>query len=89
MQSLANALPWLVGGLILVVFLAALRRPLGWLLRLAARTGAGLAFLFALSYAGGFPGLSLGVNLVNALTLGLLGLPGFGLLAMMNWTLRL
>ena len=32
-------------------------------------------------------GLSLGVNLFNALVLGLLGIPGFGLLLMMNWAL--
>ena len=45
--------------------------------------------LFALSHVGGFLGLSLGVNLVNALVLGVLGLPGFGLLVMMNWALRI
>ena len=33
-------------------------------------------------------GVGLGVNLVNALVLGLLGLPGFGLLLMLQWVLR-
>lgn len=49
METLLNALPWIVGGLILILLLAALRRPLEWLVRLAARTGVGLAALWALS----------------------------------------
>jgi len=36
---------------------------------------------------GGLVGLHLGVNLVNALVLGVLGVPGFGLLLMLNWAL--
>lgn len=35
-ETLLNALPWIVGGLILILLLAALRRPLEWLVRLAA-----------------------------------------------------
>ena len=42
MEPLLNALPWVAGGLFLVLLLAVLRRPLGWLGRLAARTGVGL-----------------------------------------------
>ena len=52
METLLNALPWIVGGLILILLLAALRRPLEWLVRLAARTGVGLAALWALSGVG-------------------------------------
>ena len=46
MESLLNALPWIVGGLVLVAVLAALRKPLQWLVRVLARTGVGLAVLF-------------------------------------------
>ena len=87
MEPLLNALPWAAGGLMLLLALALLRRPLGWLVRLAARTGAGLGVLWALRAAGGFLGLQLGVNLANALVLGVLGLPGFGLLAALDWVL--
>ena len=79
METLLNALPWIVGGLILILLLAALRRPLEWLVRLAAHT--------AQRPQGGLVGLHLGVNLVNALVLGVLGVPGFGLLLMLNWAL--
>ena len=52
-----------------------------------AGTGVGLGVLWVLSFTGGVLGLRLGVNLVNALVLGVLGAPGLGLLAAMNWAL--
>ena len=87
MELLNLYLPWLIGGAIALIALLALRRPLEWLLSLAARTGVGLCVLLLLSQVGGALGVRLGVNLFNALVMGLLGAPGFGLLLMMNWTL--
>ncbi|WP_294550822.1 pro-sigmaK processing inhibitor BofA family protein [uncultured Pseudoflavonifractor sp.] len=88
MESLVNMLPWLLGGLVLVMALAALQKPLRSLMRLLARTGAGLAVLWLMSKVGGLIGVTLGVNLFNALVLGVLGAPGFGLLLMLTWALR-
>ena len=88
MESLVNMLPWLLGGLVLAVALSALQKPLRSLARLLARTGAGLAILWLLSKVGGLIGVTLGVNLFNALVLGVLGAPGFGLLLMLPWALR-
>lgn len=88
MESLVNMLPWLLGGLVVVVAMAALQRPLRGLVRLVARTGVGLAILWLLSKVGGLIGVALGVNLFNALVLGVLGAPGFGLLLMLPWALR-
>lgn len=79
-----SSLAWLAaGGAVLLL----LRRPLGRLLRLLARSGAGLAVLAVLGHIlpGGLP--ALGVNWVNALVLGVLGAPGLGLLLLLNWTL--
>ena len=89
MELFSQLLPWALAALVLVVALVLLRRPLGLLMGLAARTALGLFALFALGQAGGLLGFALGVNLVNALILGLLGVPGFGLLLMLNWTLGL
>lgn len=83
-----TTLPWLLGSLGVVMALAALRRPLGSLLRLAGRTGMGLAFLALFAPVGQLIGAGLGVNLFNALVLGVLGAPGFGLLMMWSWALR-
>ncbi|NLF35041.1 MAG: transcriptional regulator [Clostridiales bacterium] len=87
MSALINALPWAVALLVVVAVLIVLRRPLGKLGRLAARTAGGLCALFAFSHVGGLVGVTLGVNLWNALVLGVLGVPGFGLLLMLNWAL--
>ena len=89
MDGWLDALPWLTGGLVLAAALVVLRRPVEWLLGAALRTGVGLAVLYALSGVGGLAGVHMGVNLVNALVLGLLGAPGFGLLLMVHWVLGL
>lgn len=83
-----TTLPWLLGSLGVVMALALLRRPLGSFLRLAGRTGLGLCFLTLFAPVGQFLGAVLGVNLFNALILGALGVPGFGLLMMLSWALR-
>ena len=64
-----------------------LGRPLRQLGRLAARTGLGLAGLAGFAPGGNLLGIGLGVNLFNGAVLGLLGLPGFGLLLMLHWML--
>ena len=83
-----TTLPWLLGSLGVVMALALLRRPLRGFLRLAGRTGLGLGFLALFAPVGQLLGAGLGVNLFNALILGVLGVPGFGLLMMLNWALR-
>lgn len=87
-EAWMSVLPWLGGMLGAVILFSLLRRPLRVLLRLAARTGAGLAFLAVFSPIGSFLGSALGVNLFNALVLGVLGAPGFGLLLMLKWALH-
>ena len=87
-ELVMESLPWLLGSLAIVVALALLRRPLSGLLRLLARTGVGLACLSLFAPVGAFLGAGLGVNLLNALVLGVLGAPGFGLLLMLRWVLR-
>ena len=84
----APDVPWLAVALLALSILALLHRPLGRLLRLAARSAVGLAVLALFSQVGQFIGVSLGVNLVKALILGVLGVPGFGLLLMLQWVLR-
>lgn len=87
MESMLNILPWVAGGLILIIILVLLNKPLKGLVRLLGRTGIGLAVLYALSYLGSFIGVTLGVNMANALVLGVLGAPGLGLLLLLNWAL--
>ena len=78
---------WIVLGVLAALLL--LRKPLRWLLRLAGRTLVGLVGLFAFSQVGGLIGVTLGVNLINAVVVALLGMPGLGLLLMTNWALQI
>ncbi len=77
--------PWLSILMLTVLLLAVFHRPLVWVGKALARSLVGLGFLALWAHSGLLAGLSLGVNLFNALTLGLLGVPGFGLLLLLKW----
>ncbi len=72
----------------ILVLLLVFRRPLGGLGRLIARSGLWLGLLWLLKSVGPLIGVTLGVNLFNALMLGVLGVPGLALLMMVQWVLR-
>jgi len=77
--------PWLSLLMAGVLLLAIFHRPLAWAGKVLARSLVGLGFLALWAHSGVLAGLQLGVNLFNALTLGLLGVPGFGLLMLLKW----
>lgn len=52
--------------------------------KLLARTALGGAVLAVLAQCSGWTGITLGVNLVNAAVLGVLGVPGFALLLLLQ-----
>jgi len=83
-----EALSWLIGAVLLTALLALFQRPLLTLGRLAVRTGAGVLCLHILAPAGAMLGVGLGVNLLNAMVLGVLGVPGFGLLLLLKYYLQ-
>ncbi len=61
--------------------------PLKVVLRLLANTCLGFLALWAVNLTAGFTGVALGFNLWNALTVGVLGLPGLILLLLTKWVL--
>lgn len=71
-----------------VLALALCRRPLVALGRFGIRAGLGLVGLWLFQGVGTLLGVQLGVNLLNGLVLGALGLPGFALLLMAQWVGR-
>ena len=87
-EWVSSAAPWLAGLSLVLTALVVLHRPLGRLWRLALRSAGGLAALAAFSPIGPLLGITLGVNWLNALVLGMLGAPGFGLLLMLQWLLQ-
>lgn len=83
-----SAAPWLAALFPVLAGLILLHRPLGRLLRFVWRSLCGLAALAVFNPVGQLLGVTLGVNWLNALVLGLLGVPGFGLLLMLQWLLQ-
>lgn len=75
---------WLLLTAATLAVLVVLRRPLGALLRLLLRALLGLGGIWLFNLAGGLIGVQVGLNLFTALTVGLLGLPGFGLLLLLQ-----
>jgi SigmaK-factor processing regulatory protein BofA. len=70
-----------------IALLRVFRTPLKLALKLLFNTLLGFAALWLVNRTSAFTGLSLGVNLWNALTVGILGLPGFVLLLLVKWVL--
>ena len=59
--------------------------PLRLALKVLANTLLGFGALLVLNLAAPLTGLSLGVNVLNALVIGVLGVPGLGLLLLTQW----
>ena len=74
-------------GVLIALSIVLFLRPLGCLLRLLANTIGGFIVLFILNFLGGFVGISLGFNWVNAIIVGIFGLPGVGFLLLLQWLL--
>lgn len=82
-----GALAVFLGAFFLISLIALFRKPLGFILRLLGNTALGFAALWAVRATAGFTGVTLGLNLFNALLIGVLGLPGFLLLLLSQWVL--
>ncbi len=88
-MTAAALAPAALGLLFLLALCLVFQKPLAKLCKLLGKTAVGLAALAVLKPVGAVVGLTLGVNLLNALTLALLGVPGLGLLMLLNWVTRL
>lgn len=81
----------IVAGLLIGFFLIALLRifsaPLRLALKVLGNTLLGFLALWAVQATSAFTGIALGLNLWNALVVGVLGLPGFVLLLLTEWVL--
>ena len=76
-----------IAGVLILLGITLFLRPLGCLFRLLLNTVGGFIVLFILNFFGGFIGISLGFNLFNAVVVGIFGLPGVGLLLILQWLL--
>lgn len=71
----------------LFVLLRLLKSPLRTALRVGGNAALGFGALWLLELSSSLTGLHLGLNVFNALVIGVLGVPGFGLLLLVQWVL--
>jgi len=79
-------------GCVLVVFLLVavariISAPLRLAIKLLVNAASGLIALWLVNLLSGITGIYLGLNLVNALIVGIFGLPGLVLLILLKWVL--
>ena len=71
----------------LIALIRVVQTPLRLALKLLANTLLGFLALWVVNLTAGVTGITLGLNLLNALVIGILGLPGFVLLLLTQWVL--
>ena len=77
----------LLAGFFLIALLRVFSAPLKLAVKLLANTLLGFLALWVVNLTAGVTGIALGVNLWNALVIGVLGLQGFVLLLLVQWVL--
>ena len=77
----------ILAGFFIIALLRVFSAPLRVALRLLANTLLGFLALWVVQLTSGLTGIALGMNLWNALVIGVLGLPGFVLLLLIHWVL--
>ncbi|MBQ7777847.1 MAG: pro-sigmaK processing inhibitor BofA family protein [Oscillibacter sp.] len=82
-----TALAVLIGLFLFASLVRIFSAPLRLALRLLLHTLLGFLALWLVQKTAGITGFSLGLNLWNALVIGCLGVPGLGLLLLVQWVL--
>ena len=82
---LPNILMIAAGIFILWLVIKLFLTPIKFIFKLLINTAVGFVCLWLLNYFGAFFNVSLGLNLVNALVVGVLGVPGVVLLLILKY----
>lgn len=77
----------ILAAFLLIALLRIFSAPIRLALKVLGNTLLGFLALWAVNLTAGVTGIALGLNLMNALVIGILGLPGFVLLLLVQWVL--
>ena len=77
----------LLAGFFIIALLRVFSAPLKLAVKLLVNTLLGFLALWAVNLTAGVTGIALVVNVFNALVIGILGLPGFLLLLLVQWVI--
>ena len=72
---------------VVIICLRIFTKPIRLVFKLLLNIAFGFLALLILNFLGGFIGIELGVNWLNAAIVGILGLPGVALLLILRWLL--
>ena len=81
---MANFVSIFIPLLLFCILLRLMLAPIHWLWKIFLNSGCGFICLWLLNSISGFTGLHFPINFVTALISGFLGLPGIGLLALVQ-----
>ncbi len=75
----------IVVAILALILLIILRKPMKIIFKLLLNTVIGFLALFAINYLGAFIGITVGINWLNAVIVGVLGVPGVALIFLLKW----
>jgi inhibitor of the pro-sigma K processing machinery len=75
----------IIVAILVLILLIILRKPIKIIFKLILNTVIGFAALFVINYLGAFIGISVAINWINAVIVGVLGLPGVALVLLLQW----
>ena len=84
-QTLMDILVVIAAVFLVWLVIRLFRRPIRWILKLLLNTAIGFAALFLLNFFGSAIGITLGLNWINALVIGVAGFPGLVLLLLIKY----
>ena len=72
-------------GIAVLIVMRIFTLPVKWIFKLLLNTVLGFVGLFLVNWIGSYIGVSLGINVVNAVVVGTFGIPGLILLLLLRW----
>ena len=72
-------------GIAVLIVMRSFTLPIKWIFKLLLNTILGFIGLFLVNWLGSYIGISLGINVVNAVVVGTFGIPGLVLLLLLRW----
>ncbi|MBS7315377.1 MAG: pro-sigmaK processing inhibitor BofA family protein [Clostridiaceae bacterium] len=72
-------------GIAVLIVMRIFTLPVKWIFKLLLNTVLGFVGLFLVNWLGSYIGISLGINVVNAVVVGTFGIPGLILLLLLRW----
>jgi inhibitor of the pro-sigma K processing machinery len=74
----------IIAVLVLIIF-TILKKPIKIVFKLLLNTAIGFVALLILNWLGSFIGITIAVNWINAVIVGVLGVPGVALILLLQW----